>query len=56
MGAVPGLRFNFTGGYEDTRLANGQKAVDLMDRTAGNTRLGAGDKTVGLAGLQLCGP
>jgi outer membrane receptor protein involved in Fe transport len=34
---VPGLRFNFGGGYEDTRLANGSHAVDLIDRTAGNT-------------------
>jgi outer membrane receptor protein involved in Fe transport len=33
---VPGLRFNFSGGYEDARLAEGDKAVDLMDRTAGN--------------------
>jgi outer membrane receptor protein involved in Fe transport len=33
---VPGLRFNFAGGYEDARLAKGSKAVDLMDRTAGN--------------------
>ncbi len=33
---TPGLRFNFAGGYEETRVANGQKAVDLMDRTAGN--------------------
>ena len=33
---IPGLRFNFTGGYEDARLANGSKAVDLMDRTAGD--------------------
>ena len=32
---TPGLRFNFAGGYEDTRLADGQSAVDLMDRTAG---------------------
>src|SRR6185437_1238726 len=30
---VPGLRFNFGGGYEDTRINNGEKAVDLMDRT-----------------------
>jgi outer membrane receptor protein involved in Fe transport len=29
---VPGLRFNFAGGYEKTRLANGSKSVDLMDR------------------------
>jgi outer membrane receptor protein involved in Fe transport len=34
---IPGLRFNFSGGYEDARLANGDKAVDLMDRTAGNS-------------------
>ena len=33
---LPGLRFNFAGGYENTRLANGSHAVDLMDRTAGN--------------------
>ena len=32
---VPGLRFNFSGGYEDTRIADGQSAIDLMDRTAG---------------------
>jgi len=29
---IPGLRFNFGGGYEDARLANGSKAIDLMDR------------------------
>jgi iron complex outermembrane recepter protein len=34
---VPGLRFNFAGGYEDTRIANGQQAIDLMDRTAGHS-------------------
>ena len=33
---APGLRFNFSGGYEDTRLDNGDEAVDLMDRTAGH--------------------
>jgi outer membrane receptor protein involved in Fe transport len=33
---MPGLRFNFAGGYEHTALANGASAVDLMDRTAGN--------------------
>ena len=33
---LPGLKFNFAGGYENTRLANGSQAVDLMDRTAGN--------------------
>jgi iron complex outermembrane recepter protein len=32
---APGLKFNFAGGYEDTRIANGQSSVDLMDRTAG---------------------
>jgi iron complex outermembrane receptor protein len=32
---APGLRFNFAGGYEDTRINNGQYAIDLMDRTAG---------------------
>jgi outer membrane receptor protein involved in Fe transport len=34
---IPGLRFNFAGGYEDARLAKGTKAVDLIDRTAGHT-------------------
>jgi outer membrane receptor protein involved in Fe transport len=34
---VPGLRFNASGGYEDARAAKGQQAIDLMDRTAGNT-------------------
>ncbi len=29
---LPGLRFNFAGGYEDARLAKGSKAIDLMDR------------------------
>src|SRR6185437_5922712 len=33
---LPGLRFNFAGGWEDTSLAKGSKSVDLMDRTAGN--------------------
>jgi len=33
---VPGLRFNFAGGYEDARLAKGTKAIDLIDRTAGD--------------------
>jgi len=33
---IPGLRFNFAGGWEDTALAKGDQAVDLMDRTAGN--------------------
>ncbi len=34
---LPGLRFNFSGGWEDTRLASGSKAIDLIDRTAGHT-------------------
>jgi outer membrane receptor protein involved in Fe transport len=34
---IPGLKFNASGGYEDARAANGQKAVDLMDRTAGHS-------------------
>ncbi|HEY5236938.1 MAG TPA: TonB-dependent receptor, partial [Rhizomicrobium sp.] len=34
---LPGLRFNFAGGYEDTSVNKGQSAIDLMDRTAGNT-------------------
>ncbi len=33
---LPGLKFTFSGGYEQTRVADGTKAVDLMDRTAGN--------------------
>ncbi|HVT25503.1 MAG TPA: TonB-dependent receptor [Rhizomicrobium sp.] len=33
---LPGLKFNFSGGYEDTRIDNGQSSIDLMDRTAGN--------------------
>ncbi len=32
---APGLRFNFGGGWERTRIARGSKAIDLMDRTAG---------------------
>jgi outer membrane receptor protein involved in Fe transport len=34
---IPGLRFNFSGGWEDSKLADGSKAIDLMDRTAGHT-------------------
>jgi iron complex outermembrane receptor protein len=34
---VAGLRFNLAGGYEDTSVDKGQSAIDLMDRTAGNT-------------------
>jgi len=33
---LPGLRFNFAGGYEATRIKDGQYSVDLMDRTAGH--------------------
>jgi len=32
---IPGLKFNFAGGYEDTTVGKGQSAIDLMDRTAG---------------------
>jgi outer membrane receptor protein involved in Fe transport len=34
---VPGLRFNFAGGYEDATLNNGSQAIDLMDRAAGHS-------------------
>ena len=30
---LPGLRFNFSGGLEDSSVNKGQSAVDLMDRT-----------------------
>jgi len=29
---LPGLRFRFAGGYEHTRIDNGQSSIDLMDR------------------------
>jgi len=29
---IPGLKFNFAGGYEHTRVDNGQSSIDLMDR------------------------
>ena len=32
---IPGLRLNFAGGYEDTAIAKGEQAIDLIDRTAG---------------------
>ena len=32
---LPGLRFNLAGGYEDSKLAKGDSAIDLIDRTAG---------------------
>jgi outer membrane receptor protein involved in Fe transport len=34
---IPGLRFNFAGGWEDTALAQGSQAIDLIDRTAGHS-------------------
>ena len=34
---LPGLRFNFAGGLEDSSVNKGQSAVDLMDRTAGHS-------------------
>ena len=36
---IPGLKFNFAGGYEETRVDNGQSSIDLMDRTAGKSGL-----------------
>jgi iron complex outermembrane recepter protein len=30
------LRLGFKGGYENTKVADGEKAIDLMDRTAGH--------------------
>jgi len=33
---LAGFRLNASGGYQDARVAKGEKAVDLMDRTAGN--------------------
>ncbi len=33
---IPGLQFNFAGGWEDTSLDKGSQAIDLMDRTAGH--------------------
>jgi outer membrane receptor protein involved in Fe transport len=33
----PGLRFNFAGGWEKSRIDDGQSAIDLMDRTAGHS-------------------
>ncbi len=34
---VPGLKFSFAGGYEATRIDDGQQAIDLVDRTAGHS-------------------
>jgi outer membrane receptor protein involved in Fe transport len=33
---IPGLRFNFSGGYENATLNDGSRAIDLMDRTNGH--------------------
>ncbi|HEX6866133.1 MAG TPA: Lpg1974 family pore-forming outer membrane protein [Caulobacteraceae bacterium] len=33
---VENLKLGFKGGYNGTRIADGEKAIDLMDRTAGN--------------------
>jgi outer membrane receptor protein involved in Fe transport len=33
---IENLRLGFKGGYENTRLADGSQAIDLMDRTAGH--------------------
>ncbi len=32
---IENLRLGFKGGYENTRMADGSQAIDLMDRTAG---------------------
>jgi iron complex outermembrane receptor protein len=32
---LPGLKFNFAGGWEDTAAAGGDTGIDLMNRTAG---------------------
>ena len=34
---LPGLKFAFAGGYENTGIAGGTEAVDLIDRLAGHT-------------------
>jgi outer membrane receptor protein involved in Fe transport len=34
---IPGLRFNFAGGWEHSEINDGQSAIDLMDRTAGHS-------------------
>jgi len=34
---LTGLMFNLSAGYEDSRLAGGSEAIDLMDRTNGNS-------------------
>jgi len=35
---VENLRIGLKGGYEKTRIADGEEAIDLMDRTAGDSR------------------
>ncbi len=49
---LPGLKFTFAGGYEKTRLNNGQQAIDLIDRTAGHPGWG-GDEAVRRPVLEL---
>jgi len=34
---IPGLRLGLNGGFEATRVDNGQSQIDIMDRTAGHT-------------------
>jgi outer membrane receptor protein involved in Fe transport len=34
---APGLRFNLSGGLQDSSVDSGQSAIDLIDRTAGHT-------------------
>jgi iron complex outermembrane receptor protein len=34
--ALENLRFGFKGGYENTEVADGMRAIDIMDRTAGH--------------------
>jgi outer membrane receptor protein involved in Fe transport len=34
---IENLRLGFKGGYEHTRIADGMKAIDIMDRTAGHS-------------------
>jgi iron complex outermembrane recepter protein len=34
---MPGLNFNFAGGYESSRINDGQSSIDLIDRTAGHS-------------------
>jgi len=33
---LPGMKFSFAGGYEDSHIEKGQSSVDLMDRIASN--------------------